>query len=93
MRHNAARLAYSRPLYEEKAKKINGDPTDINSIQNKWNFIENVDARDMFLMSFFKRYGQIIYEHIDRPKLRKNNQMEALGHYLKKKVIAELGFT
>jgi len=37
----------------------------------------------MFLMAFFKRYGKIIYEGLDRPKALKEKEMrrrKSIGH-------------
>lgn len=65
-RANAARLAFSRPLIEP-AEHI-ADPTDMNSIMDKWYHIEGLTQRDKFMIAFFKRYGKTIYTYIDKPK-------------------------
>jgi hypothetical protein len=44
------------------------DPTDLNMIADKWNHIEGLGSTDVFLVCFFRRYGQLIYNLIDKPK-------------------------
>ena len=44
------------------------DITLIKEIKDKWYSIENLQQNDRFLIMFFKRYGKIIYEELDKPK-------------------------
>jgi hypothetical protein len=64
-RGNAGTLAFSRPLKEanndeeyEAVKNTN----DINAIQDKWYYIENLQQKDKFLISLFKRYATLIFK-------------------------------
>ena len=63
LRGNAATLAFSRPLrnddeIEFKQLKMNND---INVIKDKWLYIENLEQKDKFMISFFKRYSLLIF--------------------------------
>ena len=68
-RANAARLAWSRPLKLEEDLVSKHDPTNISSIRDVWYHIENLENKDMFLIAMFKRYGQIIYDALDKQKM------------------------
>jgi len=71
-RANAARMAFSRPLLDQKEREeIAADPTDMNTIADKWYHIEGLTGRDQFMIAFFRRYGHIIYAAIDKPRAEK----------------------
>ena len=71
-RSNSARLAFSRPLRGQTTKEKEIQNTfDMNKIRDKWYQIENLQQNDKFLIAFFKRYGTLIYEELDKPKTKK----------------------
>jgi hypothetical protein len=68
-RANAARMAFSRPLLSNAERLENQvDPTNSNTIGDKWYHIEGLNQRDMFMIAFFKRYGKIVFNMIDKPR-------------------------
>ena len=70
LRASAARLAFSRPLLNENdLSVIQADPTDINAILDKWFYVENLNAKDYFLVALIKRYSKVLYETLDKPKI------------------------
>jgi hypothetical protein len=38
------------------------DTNDIRAIKDKWYYVENLQQKDKFLISFFRRYGDLIYK-------------------------------
>jgi hypothetical protein len=78
MRENAGSLAFSRPL-----RKFNNDIDEerdhlkqcnnMAAIKDKWYYIENLQQRDKFLISFFRRYGELIHKVLKAPEKYANN--------------------
>jgi len=69
MRNLLSRLAFSRPLRgEDEDVKRPKDPTDMDAIEDKWYFIDNLQPRDKFKIAFFKRYGGLINKYLNKKK-------------------------
>lgn len=63
LKNTAARLAFSKPLRgQQDLDLLVHDPTDINSLEDKWYYIENLQKRDRFLIALAKRFGKHLLE-------------------------------
>lgn len=77
-RQNAGRLAHSRLVSNDNKLEVVLDITDVNSMKNKWFYIENLGEKDMFGIAFFRKFGKIIYAHLDKGLMSK--MKSAAGH-------------
>lgn len=67
IRTNSARLAVSRPLRDfSPAALAEIEKKRIEGKDSTWKELLNMDARDTFLLAFWKRYGKWISEEMDR---------------------------
>lgn len=79
----SARLAFSRPLMEvEVIETLLNDPTDINTIRDKWYHIENLKTSDRFLLALFKKYASAFHTIMEKKP--------AASNFMSTKLISDL---
>lgn len=93
IRTNSARLAVSRPLRDfSPAALAEIEKKRIEGKDSTWKELLNMDARDTFLLAFWKRYGKWISEEMDRDpdaSIKHHLRMRQLKILEKKQIAAQ----
>lgn len=73
VRHNAAHMAYSRPIRLEDEKEDNIDVYNPKRIDDKWFKISNLQQSDRLYIALMNKYQKEIF-NIDKLKSYKSNR-------------------